>query len=450
MVSKLPEWNITNKRVLLRADLNVPIDQGTILDDTRLQAIRPTLDLILQKGGHCTLITHLGEPTAYDLHLSTEQLIPWFEKHHYTITFANTPAEALNNKSNSDASITLLENIRFFPGEKNKDNAFAQELAQLGDYYVDDAFGTLHRTDTSITLVPLLFASDKRSIGLLVEKELRTLDKLREHPDHPFVLVLGGSKATTKIPLIEYFIDGGISEGPFVLSLSKDRPRNASTQPSLKSFGGHGRPESAVAFGVGGSARTRRNKVDTVLLCPALAFTFAKALGKPVGKSLVDDTLLSACRNILQKSREQNIDIVLPIDYQIAYDTIAKPFALVDADAMPENGIGISIGPKTIELFKKKMNDAKTIFFNGAPGFIDQPETVEGAKNLLHAITANAANTILSGGDSIAIAHRFGLLHNFTHISTGGGATLTYLSGKTLPGLECFKISDKKQEDSIR
>jgi len=298
----------------------------------------------------------------------------------------------------------LLENLRFFSGEKNNNQAFAQELAQLGDYYVDDAFGTLHRTDTSITLVPLLFAPDKRSIGLLVEKELRILDRLREHPDHPFVLMLGGGKTTTKIPLIERFIDQKIK--------------------------GH-------------------DTVDTVLLCPALAFTFAKALGKPVGKSLVDDAMLNVCRTILDKSKQQNIDIILPIDYQIAYDTITQPFAVIDADAMPDNSIGISIGPKTIELFKKKMNSAKIIFFNGAPGFIDKPETLEGAKNLLQAITAHSANTILSGGDSIAIAHRCGLLHEFTHVSTGGGATLAYLSGKTLPGLECFKISDKKQEGSI-
>ena len=384
MVSKLPQWNLTNKRVLLRADLNVPIDQGHILDDMRLQAIRPTLDLIVQKGGQCTIITHMGEPTAYDPKLSTQQLIPWFEKNNYAIEFAHTPAEIINKNSNSAAHITLLENLRFFPGEKNNDHFFAQELAQLGDYYVDDAFGTLHRTDTSITLVPLLFSPDKRSIGLLVEKELGILDTLREHPHHPFVLILGGSKATTKIPLLESLLD----------------------------------------------------KTNTVLLCPALAFTFAKAMGKPVGKSLVDDTMLDACRAILQKSHEQKIEIVLPVDYQVTDTHNTQPYTIVAADTIPPEGVGISIGPKTVELFKKKMSNAKTIFFNGTPGFTDQPETLEGANNLLHAITETAADTIISGGDSVAVAHMFGLLHAFTHVSTGGGATLTYLSGQTLPGLE--------------
>lgn len=384
MVSKLPEWNLANKRVLLRADLNVPIDQGHILDDTRLQAIRPTIDLIIQKGGQCIIITHMGEPTAYDPHLSTQQLIPWFKKNNYAIEFAHTPAEIFTKTSNTSAHITLLENLRFFPGEKNNDHLFAQELAQLGDYYVNDAFGTLHRTDTSITLVPLLFPQDKRSIGLLVEKELRVLNRLRDHPDHPFVLILGGSKAATKIPLITSLLD----------------------------------------------------KVNTILLCPALAFTFAKALGKPVGKSLVDDTMLDACRTILQNGHEQNIDIVLPIDYQITDPNSTQPYTLIAAEKMPPDGVGISIGPKTIELFKEKMSKAKTIFFNGTPGFTDQPETLEGAKNLLHAITETSADTILSGGDSIAVAHMFGLLHAFTHVSTGGGATLTYLSGQTLPGLE--------------
>ncbi len=415
MISKLPEWNLTNTRVLLRADLNVPIDHGHIVDDTRLHAIRPTLDLILQKGGHCIIITHMGEPTTYTPELSTEQLIPWFKKNKYAIEFAHTPAEVRNQHSNPAARITLLENLRFFPGEKNNDHTFAQELAQLGEYYVDDAFGTLHRTDTSITLVPLLFLPDKRSIGLLVEKELRVLDRLREHPIHPFVLVLGGSKAATKIPLIQSFMDGRTSEGPFVLSLSKDRPRNASTS----------------------SARTG-NTVNTVLLCPALAFTFAKALEKPVGKSLVDDTMLDACRHILKQSHEQNIEIVLPIDYQITDENHPQQYTIIMADHMPPDGVGISIGPKTVELFKKRMSNAKTIFFNGTPGFTEQPETLEGAKNLLHAITETSANTILSGGDSIAVAHMFGLLHAFTHVSTGGGATLTYLSGQTLPGLECL------------
>ncbi len=391
MVSKLPEWNLANARVVLRADLNVPLDHGSIVDDERLQAIRPTLDLILQKGGQCILLTHLGKPKEYDPQLSTQQLIPWFKKNNYSIEFAATSADI---QPNTQARIILLENLRFFPGEQTQDQSFAQELAQLGDYYVNDAFGTLHRTDTSITLVPLLFSPEKRTIGLLVERELRTLDTLRKHPHHPFVLILGGSKAATKIPLIEYFIDG--------------------------------------------TKQTKHDTVNTVLLCPALAFTFAKALGKPVGKSLVDDSMLETCKKIVAKSHERNIDLVLPIDYQIAYENHTTPFEIVDANTMPDNGIGISIGPKTIALFKKKIDTAKTIFFNGTPGFIDQPETLEGAKNLLRAITETSAATILCGGDSIAVAHRFGLVDSFTHVSTGGGATLTYLSGKPLPGLECF------------
>lgn len=386
MVSKLPEWNLTNKRVLLRADLNVPIQHGHILDDMRLRALKPTLDLILEKGGHCILITHIGEPTQYDPELSTKHLMSWFKKNNYAIEFASTPAEISNNKTNAHPHITLLENLRFFPGEQQHDNTFAQELAQLGDYYVNDAFGTLHRTDTSITLVPLLFSPNARTIGLLVEKELRALDALRKHPHHPFVLILGGSKAATKIPLLESLSD----------------------------------------------------TVNTVLLCPAISFTFAKALGKPVGKSLVDDTMLKTCRNIIEKSHQQNVEIVLPIDYQISHTNNTKQFEIVDADTMPDDGVGISIGPKTVALFKKKMDTAKTIFFNGTPGFNDQPETLEGAKNLLHAITETSADTIICGGDSIAVAHMFGLLDTFTHISTGGGATLTYLSNQPLPGLECL------------
>lgn len=392
MISKLPEWNLTNKRVLLRADLNVPIKHGKILDDTRLHALKPTLDLIAHKGGHCILLTHIGEPTAYDPELSTEHLIPWFKQHNYAIDFASTPADISSKKNNADARITLLENLRFFPGEQEHDQVFAQELAQLGDFYVNDAFGTLHRTDTSITLVPLLFSPDTRTIGLLVEKELHTLNTLREHPDHPFVLILGGSKAATKIPLIESFIGQG----------------------------------------------SKHAHANTVLLCPALAFTFAKAIGKPVGKSLVDDTVLNTSKKIMAQCQQHNVELILPIDYQISHAHNTHKFEIIDADNMPDDGIGISIGPKTVALFKKKMDTAKTIFFNGTPGFNDRPETLEGAKNLLRAITETSANTIICGGDSIAVAHMFGLLDTFTHVSTGGGATLTYLSGQPLPGLACL------------
>ncbi|MCX5922044.1 MAG: phosphoglycerate kinase [Candidatus Dependentiae bacterium] len=389
--SALPTWDLTNKRVLVRADLNVPLANGAIAHDYRLQSILPTIDLIQKNGGKVIIITHMGRPKKPTAELSTKNLIPWFEKKGYTITWTDNLNDAYNKSLEDQKSILLCENLRFFPGEKGGDATFAQSLARLGDYYVNDAFAAMHRGDTSITLVPTYFAPDKRTIGLLVEKEITTLDKLLTSSKKSFVLILGGGKVVEKLRLIENMLD----------------------------------------------------KVQTILLCPAIVFTFLKALGKPVGKSLVDQTALTICANLMEQAQQKKVSLEFPIDYQIATDNINGPLSLVEADAFPANGIGISIGPKTVELFKEHINNAHTIFFNAAMGFGDRKETVEGTTALLHAVAESNAFSVVGGGDSVAATETLNIHDRIDYLSTGGGATLTYLSSQTLPGLVALDIIKK-------
>lgn len=397
----IPAWELHNKRVFLRADLNVPLVNGTIADDYRLRALIPTIQLIQKKGGIILLATHIGRPKTPDPKLSTRLLIPWFAKHGLEVTFAATPQDAQcmlktvtsKNHEPPQKALVLLENLRFFPGEKNRDQNFAQELAALGDFYVNDAFGSLHRTDTSITLVPALFAPEKKSIGLLVEWELLALEPLLVSPKKPYVAVIGGGKVADKLPLLEGLL----------------------------------------------------SKVDALLLCPAIIFTFLKAQGKSVGKSLVDPSALGTCEKLLALAQERHVTIHVPLDYQIAHDTISGPLSYVDAEAIPDNGIGISVGPKTIAAYTQILNGAHTIFFNAAMGFSSREKTLQGTYALIRAIAQAPGLSIVGGGDSVAAVEKMGLEKKIGYLSTGGGATLAYISGQELPGLSALGDRTKAQ-----
>ena len=281
--SALPTYDLNNKRVILRADLNVPLDNGIIVDDYRLQAILPTIDLILKKKGTITLLTHIGRPKKQEVLLSTKLLLDWFTQRNYTVSWAATIDEALQLINMPIKSILMVENLRFYPEEKNQDLSFAKKLSTLGDFYVNDAFGALHRTDTSITALPTFFAPDHRTIGLLVEKELTTLAKLIDKPQKPFVIILGGGKVKDKVPLIENFL----------------------------------------------------HHSNTILLCPAIVTTFLKAIGQEVGKSLVDETALELCKSIIEKAKSRGIEIVFPTDYLIAHQTIQGTREIVGAHNFP-------------------------------------------------------------------------------------------------------------------
>jgi phosphoglycerate kinase len=383
--SALSSWDIKGKRIILRADLNVPMHNGMMQNDAKLKELLPTLDYLIRHDSIIILVTHIGRPTGYDPLLSTVHLCPWFVQKQYSILFAATVADAALKAHHAEpGTIIMLENVRFFPGETDHDMNFAQTLKTLGEFYVHDGFACMHTQDTSNTLLPRLFPLNHKTIGFGVEKEIRTLDSLLGTVRKPFVVIVGGSKLKTKIKYIREFI--------------------------------------AVA--------------DTIIICPALAFTFLKAQGIQVGQSLTDDSLFEEALAILTDAKNNNVPIVLPCDVQI--EDNASDYSIVPVEAIPDTARGISLGEKSIETIKRNINDAGTILYNGAIGFLEIPETVVGMKMLLEAIAAANAQTIVAGGDTAAAVYSFGMQNRFTHLSTAGGATLDYVLHKTLPTLQAI------------
>jgi phosphoglycerate kinase len=387
LTSGLHTAHLDNQRIFLRADLNVPLNNGIIVDDFRLEALRATIDLIHQKNGSIILATHIGRPKGVDDALSTRHLIPWFTKHGYAVQFEPDLQKAREASHNLKKTILLLENMRFFPGEKNHDAAFVNQLADCADYYVNDAFALLHRTDASITQLPDQFDSKHKAIGLLIEKELHMLNMLFTKPTTPFVLILGGGKVADKLPLLYALID----------------------------------------------------HIDTVLLGPAIVFTFLHAQNKPVGLSLVDESNYAACMQFLRDAAQKNITIKMPLDYQIAEKTFTGPLSYTDAHNFPADSIGVSIGSRTAARWTSIIEHAGTIFYNGLMGDVKRPETLQGVKMIFEAMKRSPGTSIIGGGDSVAAARYLQLDDAVDFLSTGGGATLAYLIGQNLPGLESFR-----------
>lgn len=390
--SALPTFSLKNARVLVRADLNVPLENGTITSDFRLKHILPTIDFILKKGGKVILLTHIGRPLNQDPMLSTQHLIPWFKQKGYSIAFANTFADALKESKQQNDRILLFENLRFFAGEKQQDEQFARSLAELGDYYVNDAFGTMHRSDCSVSLLPRLFAQDRRTIGFLIEHELQVFGSLAKNPEHPFLLILGGAKASDKIPLLEHLL------------------------PS----------------------------VDTILLGPAVVFSCMHALGESTGQSLVDTSAAPSCKTVIADAQSMGKKIFFPIDYQICLEKLGSPTAFVPANEIPEKGIGVNIGPESVALFAQEIEKAATIFFNGLMGLKELPKTLEATEEIFKAMVRSRATTIIGGGDTVAAAEKLGYSEQFSHCSTGGGALLALITGQELPGI-AWALKDRAE-----
>ncbi len=379
--SLLPTADLNGKRVLLRADLNVPLSNGSIVSDARLKAIIPTINLIQEKGGKIILMTHIGRPKDHEATLSTKTLVPWFAQHGYSCVFENDINNAYAKSFHDPKTILLLENLRFYAGEKQNDPSFAQSLARLGDVYVNDAFGNLHHADSSMIEVPKLFAPQKRMFGPLIEQEINHANKLLNNPEHPFICIIGGNKIKDKMPLITHLID----------------------------------------------------KIDTLLLCPALVFTYLKSKGKSVGSSLVDQESFAACQE-LKKHAESKI--VVPIDYLISKNGFEGPYSVKKPDELTNGDFGISIGPETEKMFFDIIKKSKTSFYNGLMGSLTAQETLSGTKAIFEAMIASQGYSVIGGGDSTAAAEKMGLSGKISYLSTGGGALVAYLSGQKLPGLK--------------
>lgn len=389
--SLLPSAALTNRRVFLRADLNVPLSGGKIVCDFRLKALKATLDLLVAKKSRIILATHLGRPHGFDEYFSTKILVPWLESHGYTVlwlgqdSFSNAYAKS---QELAPGTILLLENMRFFAGEQSEDakvrEEFAKELRTLGDYYVNDAFALLHRNDTSITLLPELYEKKDKTIGLLIEREITMLSTYFNDPARPFMVIIGGGKVKDKLPFIERLLD----------------------------------------------------KVDSLIVLPALVFTFLKAMGNNVGKSLVDEDFLEPARRILVKAQEKSVRVVFPLDYMVAMNTLSGPLEIVGESEIPANGIGIAVGPKTLELYKAEIMKMKTVFVNGAMGLTERTETLEPLYDLMRIIARSRSCSIIGGGESVAAIYACKLEEDITYCSTGGGASLYFLTYGTLPALK--------------
>lgn len=386
--------DVDRKKVLMRVDFNVPIDRDkNITDDTRILAALPTIKNIVERGGILILMSHLGRPRGRrDDQLSLAPVaFRLGELVDVPVRFVkDCIGDEVRQKVDElkPGEILLLENLRFHAGEEANDPAFARELADLGDIYVNDAFGTAHRAHASTVGVAEHF--DIRAAGFLLEKELAALGDALDNPKRPFVAVLGGAKIKGKINLISSLLD----------------------------------------------------KVDVVLVGGGMMFTFFRATGLEIGSSIVDDEYLSMCKDLLDRSRQGDARLLLPVDCIVAREIEdSSPTREVSSADIPEDWLGVDIGPKTVQLFKKELADAATIFWNGPMGVFEKPSFADGTKEIARAVAegqSRGAVTIVGGGDSVAAINLMGLADKYTHISTGGGASLEFMEGKDLPGVEAL------------
>ncbi len=391
MKLSIRDLDLRGKRVFIRVDFNVPLENGVVGDDTRIRSSLPTLQHALEKGATAIVASHLGRPKGqvnakYSLRPVSVRLAELLGR---PVTFATDcvgDAATSAVASVHGSGVVLLENLRFHAEEEKNDSGFAKQLAALGELYVNDAFGAAHRAHASVEGITHHVPS--AAAGLLMEKELEYLGRVLSSPDRPLVAILGGAKVSDKLEVIQNFLQ----------------------------------------------------RVDRLIVGGAMAYTFLKARGVPVGRSLVEDDKLTAATEIEATARKRGLPIGLPIDHVVTdrLEAGASSEVLDIADAGIGDRLGVDIGPRTTQLYDSMINDAKTVVWNGPMGVFEIPEFAAGTNAIARAVAGVKGTTIVGGGDSIAAINQAGVADRITHISTGGGASLEFLGGRKLPGVEAL------------
>ena len=385
------DFNFKNKKAIIRVDFNVPLDENfNVTDATRIDAAKPTIDKILADGGSVILMSHLGRPKGAEDKYSLKHILKTASAIlgvpvQFAANCVGAEAKAASDKLQA-GEVLLLENLRFHAEEEAGDVAFAKELASLGDIYVNDAFGTAHRAHASTTIIAQFFPNDK-CFGTLLAKEIESLNKVLNNSVKPVTAVLGGSKVSSKITVIENILD----------------------------------------------------KVDHMIIGGGMTFTFVKALGGKIGDSICEDDKQELALEILRLAKEKGVQIHIPVDV-VAGDKFSNDAntQVVDVRAIPDGWEGMDAGPKSLENFKKVILESKTILWNGPLGVFEMPTFAKGTIALGEFIaesTANGAFSLVGGGDSVAAVKQFGFEDKVSYVSTGGGAMLEMLEGRVLPGI---------------
>ena len=385
----IDDINVKGKRVLVRCDFNVPVQDGKITDDTRITAAVPTIKKLINDGGRVILCSHMGKPkgqvkeelslapVAERLSEILGQKVVFARDNEVVGANAKAAVQAMK-----DGDVILLENTRFRPEEEKNGEELSKDLASLADVYVNDAFGTAHRAHSSTAGVTAYVP--EAVVGYLMEKEINFLGNAVDNPVRPFAAILGGSKVSSKISVIDNLLE----------------------------------------------------KVDVLLIGGGMAYTFVKAAGGKIGKSLVEEDYLDYTSNMVKKAAEKNVKLLLPVDCIIASEISNDvPCEPCDINNIPDDMMGLDIGPKSIELFKDAIKDCKTVIWNGPMGVFETANFAKGTEAIAAALAELDATTIIGGGDSAAAVNQLGYGDKMTHISTGGGASLEFLEGKELPGV---------------